>query len=58
MLFWIVASILAVPMLLFGGMKVVRKRSDLEAMGMLWAEDYADSTIKLLESPKCSVPSA
>lgn len=35
-------------MLLFGGMKVVRKRADLEATGMLWVEDYADSTLKLI----------
>lgn len=46
--FWICAALLVFPMVLFGGMKVVRPKDALEEMGMLWVADYSDTQVKLI----------
>ena len=46
-LFWIIAGLLAAVMLLFGGLKVVKSRDELQE-NMWWVEDYTDAQVRLL----------
>lgn len=46
--FWIVAGLLCIPMVLFGGMKVVKSRDELRTFGMLWVDDYSARQVQLI----------
>lgn len=45
---WVVQGILAFAFLGAGSMKLMKSRQDLIDMGMGYAEDYSDGTVKLI----------
>lgn len=46
--FWVVAGLNALMYLGFGGMKLARSQSALQAAGMGWTENVSPTTIKLI----------
>lgn len=46
--FWVVAGLNALLYLGFGGMKLARSKSALQAAGMGWTESVSPATIKLI----------
>ncbi len=45
---WVIAAVLASTMLAAGTMKVSRPRSELEANGMPWVDDFPGRTVKTI----------
>lgn len=45
---WIVNVVLAVAFLVAGGLKLIRPRKDLPALGMAWTEDFGDASVKAI----------
>ena len=45
---WIVNVVLALAYLFAGGLKLVRPRETLPALGMAWTEDFSDGAVKAI----------
>src|SRR5258706_13499405 len=45
---WILQIVLAAAFLAAGGMKLIRPKPALVGSGMAWADDFADSNVKLI----------